>query len=249
VNRKSLHVFGSSNVLNYTEINGAGDVEKSWPWILANDLNLTLNVHGYPAICNSYIASEILNHVDRFEDGIVIVLWSHWSRTTFCMETGDGVYSEVKGDSLSYASHSNTDDIVWMRSKGLPTKTWRNVFSPKQNNYSLPYYDYYFQHYYNDHQAHLETTEKMLLIKTILEKNNINYIFTAEDKALFSDGFPESARALVMLESANWFFPDNSGMLDLTRKHKWYVSQNDLHLTNKGHREVAKLFHNSISTL
>jgi len=240
----TIHVFGASTCLNYTEEHGIGNPLLSWPNILAKKLNLNVKTYAQPGVCNSYIANQVIHNIDNIaKNDLVIVLWVHWSRAMFCVKT-DELPKDIKKYSLIFDSHLENSDIKWIRSIG-PPKTWLST-PLTQRVYNLPYYDYYFKHYYHEHQKHLESTEKVLLLKLLLEKNKIEYIFTGHDKTILTANYPESKYIVKLIKTANWFFPNNLGLIEISNKNKWYVSKIDQHPNNNGHNGIAQLFYDKI---
>jgi hypothetical protein len=241
----TLHVFGSSTVFNFTEESGIGDSKLSWPYLLANELGYSLNVYAKPAVCNSFIGRQIIQNLDNIQkDDMVIVLWGHWSRVMFGMDKDTMKSMDIESDSLLYPSHSNDDDLVWVRSKG-PPKKWISIPS-LNNNYGRPYYDYYFKNYYFDQHRHLEDMENILLIKLLLEKNDINYMFTAHDTTFLNKNYSESKKTLSMITDANWILPNNMGRIEISNMNEWHISKDDQHFSIDGHKQIAKLLENEI---
>jgi hypothetical protein len=244
--QQTLHVFGASTALNYSEEHGLGDSRYSWPHVLAEKLNYALKVHAEPGVCNSYIGSELIQTLDSIAStDLVIVLWGVWSRVMFCVDSGGDLLDSIRDDSLVCHSHSGDPSVVWIRSKGACAKSW-NPFSSFSINYNRPYYDTFFQKYYSDHKQHLADMEKILLVKMLLDNNNINYIFSSLTASLIDENLPESKNIEAMLQDANWFFPNDLGILEFSNKKKWYISKNDHHFSINGHSKIAELFHDRI---
>jgi hypothetical protein len=241
---KTLYCFGSSTTLNFSELSGLGNPLHAWPHILANNINHSVKVYASAGICNNYISDEVIKHIDNIStNDTVVILWGHWSRVLFCMETDTPSLNKIKNDSLCYPSHSLSNNITWVRSKGLQKRAWALPHNVKK--YNFPYYDHYFENYYFDHQQHLDNLKRILLIKLLLSERGINYIFTTHDKYKCNI-YPESYNVEQLLADANWFYPDDMGLIELSNKNKWYISKQDQHFGNIGHTNIANLLTDEI---
>lgn len=220
-----IYAFGSCNVLRCSTAIKHRDTN-SWVKLAADLLGLEAVNYGEKAVDNNYIYHTVLTNLDAMpKDSLVVVGWADVSSRLF---SSAGVDQDIVNNSLTYPGLGSD---LWIRSPGRNDGVWDGNFDYKQTT-GNDYYDTYFHKYYNEYIAELELLQKVSSLHSILSDNNIRHVFTAN----------KNLPCMNIVRHANWFFPEDLGIVEYTKHADLAISDTNCHLTDEGHDVVAELF-------
>lgn len=237
----TLNVFGSCNVLNCSVDKMFEEVDtNSWVRIACLDLNLDYNNFAKKSIDNNYLYNLVLTKIKSLspEKDVILVAWCDISSKLFLSGMLD---YNVQKYSIIYDDKLFEDQ--WARSIGSRKPEWDGTFNYNKK-FGNPYYDCYFQNYFNKDIALLETWQKVSSLGAILSSLKFKYIFTS-DLNLFTIG---DYRELIK-SNTNWFYPNNFGIVEYAKNFDIVNGPLDQHLSAVGHKKLAEVFRNYYNEL
>ena len=177
-----------------------------WPVKLEKQLNAAHHQTGIGSAGNDLISRRVLNkllELKSYEDVLVGVMWSGYPRKSH-MSNGEDALKKHKG------CQSETSPFRWNDEDWLLSNPGFNDKFAKQ----------WYQWYFNDTQALMETYEHMLRLQWFLEKNNIKYFFTTYTASALDETGTNSKYIHPLKKLVAWDkFLDVQGMAEWCKKY------------------------------
>lgn len=239
-----LNVFGSCNVLNCCVSDSLGyQDDKSWVYISCQSLDHEYKNFGRKSIDNNYLFNSVLTRLKYLDPDIDVILVS-WCDISSKLFLSSNVDSSVMDYSMVF-DEGLVSNSSWVRSKGHTTPKWDGLFNYQQQ-FGNPYYDHYFNQYFDRNIALLETWQKASSLSSILTNNGFVHIFTS-DSNIFKTS--DIAYANLIKANTNWFYPDDMGIVEYINYHGYVNGDNDKHPSKHGHNMLANRFINYYNEL
>ena len=200
-----------------------------WPVHLANKLKCVHHQTGVGSAGNDLISRRVmykLLELDNYDDVLVGVMWSGYSRKSH-MSNGEDALKRHKGN------QSATSPCQWKDEDWLLSNPGFNDKFAKQ----------WYQWYYNDTQALMETYEHIIKLQWFLEQRKIKYFFTTYTASALSEADTNSKYIHPLKKLVNWNnFLDVQGMAEWCQKYypNDFPEPGDNHPGELQHQEFVK---------
>lgn len=210
-----LWVFGHSGCLPFGLEHGV-----AWPEQLALSLEITCENFAQSGADNLFIYhcfKKNLKHIKP--DDIVIVGWSHPNRKSFVLnQTNTSHRLAVSNGCMIFDS-----DPKFFRSKGMAARDtkekWAAMIPSKQGN---SFFDTWFQDYHSEYECRLNLQAYQDSVQQCVPCKHLCFYFSRE-----SVDHPQD----------NEFY-----WLDFILENRLWISDIDMHPSQEGHNEMAKIF-------
>ena len=165
--------------------------QKTFPALLAKNLNLDYVCLATPGISNSGIARSVISFIENQKADIVVVCWTFANRQEF--------YIDNRFETLNGWVH-NPD----------------NKFNKKVEQFSKDYFNIASSSYFEMYA----TLKEILLLQNYLKVNDQRYIFTANSRFnLFDDKLLNTYKSAIDWSQWAWF--EGSGFYDWAKLKKF----------------------------
>jgi len=216
----NIWIFGHSACLPH----GIDNVNECWTKQLQLSINANqLFVLAKEGVDNLFIYHSILSNINQIQhDDIVIVGWSHPSRKCFI---SDDIYHDYNLNEKTATIYPGTP--TFFRSRGVAHDTKNKWLSMKPKNQGVPYFDTWFQCYYNPIETQLNFRAYVDSARSMIPCQHLDFWFSKESvKDLDVSGF-------------YW--------LDFILEHKVWLSDTDTHPNCQGHNMISEYFKNQLT--
>ena len=210
----TLWIFGDSNCLPYS----LSKKNEGWDIIVATELQATLKNFAKMSTDNFYIFNCLLDNLKNIQDEDTIIIgWTHPYRKTF-------VYDSLRHEHLLENSMVyDTSNNKFLRSTGNIPSAHAKWPSMNKVDSGIPYYDDWFKNYFSETEQKTNSQSYMLAAQQLLNnKKYLPFYFSHESV----DGFVVRNREMCIL--------------DFIKENNVQISNNDAHMTSKGHELWSK---------
>lgn len=219
---------------------------KSWPYYLAEYLNVDLVNLAQSGAGNTYIQESTVDELSQRAYDYVVIMWTGLSRLDYRV-------SEIsKFSQSSYTSKYQKTRNDWAEKNIVPVNdqdyvadNW--VFGCGHINSETPVvesglFDGVYKHL-DYSQLVYHSLQKIIALQSFLKSTNNNYLFTFYQD--YINDFQMHPTLYRLLDQQKMYIADN--LYSIAKKHNDYADDN-LHPGIKSHESWAKLIKNAIST-
>jgi hypothetical protein len=219
----TLWIFGHSMCLPFDMPSDT----LGWPHLLSKKLGIKYNNLAQNASDNFFIYSCYNYHKDKIQsDDIVIIGWSHPSRKTFVLDRTNPVHVENIDKGLMY----QVGDIELIRSLNPVQDTmtkWLNMIPRNRGN---KFYDTWFTNYYSEFEQSTNFKAYLDSVQLTCPGIYVPFYFNRE-----------SVKDLDVCGAGYY--------LDFALENQVYISEQNVHLNESGHRQWAEVLLKYINDL
>lgn len=218
-----IWIFGHSMCLPFD----MPDESLGWPHLVSRELGIEYQNLAQNASDNFFIYTSYQHHRHRIAtDDIVVIGWSHPSRKTFVLDRTNPVHVENIDKGLLY----RVGEVELIRSLNPVQDTmskWLNMIPRNRGN---RFYDTWFTDYYSDFEQMTNFGAYMDSVRLTCPGLYVPFYFNQE-----------SVKDLDV-KGAGYY-------LDFALANKLYISEQNVHLNEQGHRQWAKVLLQYINDL
>lgn len=199
-----------------------------WPIILANKLGLECSNFAKVACDNFYIyASYLANKSFIADQDLVIIGWSHPSRKSFVLDRNNPEHNVVIDQSFLYKLYQQE----FIRSNNHPqvNDDYSKLLHLTPRDSGIQFYDNWFKNYYSKFEQNCNFQSYFDSVKATCPAKYVPFFFSKK--------------------STNQVDVSGAGyMLEFVLENNVAISEENLHLTEQGHKMWAEYLFNVIDS-